>query len=504
MSYLFKEYKTSKKIINYSLYFLIFFTILFTTINYDGNKIVIFIYGILINLILINGLKKNSYFFEFFFGILLWLGFWLKLIFIINYYNYSFWEGAGRAYENINFNQKIIFLDETLVVSILAFSSYLLAVIVKDIFFKKKIISNLEILNKNKSKLFNKIQNILIILFIFLIIFTAFFNLDNLIYQRGMKSQSNFNFLINGTIKWVLLFGFSSIVSFFILININDKIKLYQLSLIGIFETFLSSISYLSRGMIFNALSIFYGLYKSNKIYGLMLKPRVFILYLITIFIFFFISVSSINYLRHNFYYFNEIKNQDQDQDKDYKLNVFDKELQQDRIVGKTYDTLEKAIDEFFYLAVNRWVGIDAVLSTTANKGKNWNTFKNAFKEKYDPSKLPYYERVIQEREPATNSTSINYGITTPGIISFLFYSGSKIFLILSFFVLTIMMLFFEKIISNKTTNLIFCALIMQQISYRLVHFGYMPLNSYMFFGTIILTVLIHQILFYLYKNIDL
>ena len=305
MSYLFKEYKTSKKIINYSLYFLIFFTILFTTINYDGNKIVIFIYGILINLILINGLKKNSYFFEFFFGILLWLGFWLKLIFIINYYNYSFWEGAGRAYENINFNQKIIFLDETLVVSILAFSSYLLAVIVKDIFFKKKIISNLEILNKNKSKLFNKIQNILIILFIFLIIFTAFFNLDNLIYQRGLKSQSNFNFLINGTIKWVLLFGFSSIVSFFILININDKIKLYQLSLIGIFETFLSSISYLSRGMIFNALSIFYGLYKSNKIYGLMLKPRVFILYLITIFIFFFISVSSINYLRHNFYYFN-------------------------------------------------------------------------------------------------------------------------------------------------------------------------------------------------------
>ena len=137
----------------------------------------------------------------------------------MNYYNYSFWEGAGRAYENINFNQKIIFLDETLVVSILAFSSYLLAVIVKDIFFKKKIISNLEILNKNKSKLFNKIQNILIILFIFLIIFTAFFNLDNLIYQRGLKSQSNFNFLINGTIKWVLLFGFSSIISFFILIK---------------------------------------------------------------------------------------------------------------------------------------------------------------------------------------------------------------------------------------------------------------------------------------------
>jgi len=132
------------------------------------------------------------------------------------------------------------------------------------------------------------------------------------------------------------------------------------------------------------------------------------------------------------------------------------------------------------------------------------DTFLNSFKEKYDVSKLPYYERIIQKRDTATDVSIINYGITTPGIVSFLFYSGSKMFLILFFFILTLTMLFFEKIILNKTTNLIFCALIMQQISYRLVHFGYMPLNSYMFFGTIFLTVLVHQILYYLFKNIDL
>ncbi len=138
MSYLLKENKFLKKIINYSLFFLTIFPILLTTINYDGNKFIIFIYGILINLILINGFRKNSYFFEFFFGILLWLGFWLKLIFIVNYYNYSFKEGAGLAFENFNFNKKIILIDEALLVSILAFLSYLLAVIFKDIFFKKK------------------------------------------------------------------------------------------------------------------------------------------------------------------------------------------------------------------------------------------------------------------------------------------------------------------------------------------------------------------------------
>ena len=215
MSYLLKENKFLKKIINYSLFFLTIFPILLTTINYDGNKFIIFIYGILINLILINGFRKNSYFFEFFFGILLWLGFWLKLNFIVNYYNYSVKAGAGLAFENFKFNKKIILIDEALLVSILAFLSYLLAVIFKDIFFKKKITPNLKILGKNKNKIFYRIQNILIILFIFLIYFYCFFNLDNLIYQRGMKSQSNFNFLINGTIKWVLLFGFSSIISFY-------------------------------------------------------------------------------------------------------------------------------------------------------------------------------------------------------------------------------------------------------------------------------------------------
>lgn len=498
MSYLFKENKILKKVINYSLYFLIIFTILFTTINYDGNKFIIFIYGILINLILINGFKKNSYFFEFFFGILLWLGFWLKIFFIVNYYDYLFFEGAGFSFENLDIKSKITLIDQALIVSILSFLSYLSAIISKDFFFKKKPIVNSPILKKNKSKLFYKIQNILITLFIFLIVFTAFFNLDNLIYQRGLKSESNFNFLINGTIKWVLLFGFSSIVSFLILINLNSKLKLYQLSLLGVFEAFVSSISYLSRGMIFNTLSIFYGLYKTNKFYGLNLKPRFFVIYFIIIFIFFFISVSTINYLRYNHFFDNEVG-------KDINLNFYDKENQTEKkVYGKRYDTLDKAIDEFFYLAVNRWVGIDAVISTTSNKNKNWNTFVNSFKEKYDTSKLPYYERVIQKRDIAADVSTMNYGITTPGIVSFLFYSGSKVFLILSFFILTLLMLFIERIILNKTTNLIFCALIMQQISYRLIHFGYMPLNSYMFFGTIFLTVLIHQILYFLYKNIDL
>ncbi len=502
MSHLIKSHSNLKKVINYTAYFFLLISIVITTLNYEGNKLLIFIYAILINIILLNGFKKNSYFFEFFFGILLWLGFWLKIIFIVNYYYYAFFEGAGDIFEKIDLEKRLILLDEAFLISIIAFSSYLLAVICKDFFFRNFQLSPLEDLKSSKKAIVNKFQNFVIIILFILIIFTAFFNLDNLIYQRGLKSQSEFNFIFNGTIKWLLLFGFSSIICLFLFFNLSNKIKIYQLAFFSIFETFISNISYLSRGMIFNALSIFYGLYKSNKIYKLKLKPKFFIIYFLTIFIFFFVSVSSINYLRHNFYFYNFIEKKDDNKE---KIDIFDKETQDKKIVvEKRYHTLESALHEFYFLAINRWVGIDAVLSTSANKEKNWNTFVNSFTEEYNPKRLPYYERVIQQREIGLNESQINYGITTPGIISFLFYSGSKIFLSISFFLLIISMLFFEKYILRSTTNLIFCALIIQQVAYRLIHFGYMPLNSYMFFGTIFFTIVLHQLVLRILKNIDL
>jgi len=493
MSHLIKNNFLLKKILNIFLFSVLIIVLIFSTLNYDGNKIIFLTYGLLINLILLNGLKKDSYFFEFFFGILLWLGFWLKLVFIVNYYSFAFNEGAGDIFQKMDIENQLILLDESLVISIVAFISYFTAVIFKKLLFSK---INYNFNKIEKKVFFSKFQNILLIILFACIIFIAFFNLDNLIYQRGLKSQSSYNFLINGSIKWLLLFGFSSFVSFFIFINLKNKKKIYQLSFFSIIETFISNVSYLSRGMVFNALSIFYGLYKSNKIYKLNLKIKFFIIYFLLISIFFFVSTSGINYLRHNYYYNTLIK-----VDKKEKINVFDS----DKIIiqrEKKYDTLSKAINEFYFLAINRWVGIDAVVSIVSKKDKNWNTFFDSFKEKYDPRKLPYYERVVQIRDTKMNENQLNYGITTPGIVSFLFYSGSKIFLSLSFFSISLLMMFFEKFILNKTTNLIFCALIIQQVAYRLIHFGYMPLNSYLFFGTIIITIILHQVFLYLLKKI--
>ena len=169
--------------------------------------------------------------------------------------------------------------------SIIAFIGYLSAIILKE-WFIKKFKMQFNISDHNNKKIFLKIQNFFIIILFLLILFLAYFNLENLIYQRGLKSQSQYNFLVNGIVKWLLLFGLSSFISTLLFINLKNK-KTIQLSLLSIFETFISNISFLSRGMIFNAFAIFYGIYKSNKIFGLRFNLKYFISYFLVIFIFF-------------------------------------------------------------------------------------------------------------------------------------------------------------------------------------------------------------------------
>ena len=70
-------------------------------------------------------------------------------------------------------------------------------------------------------------------------------------------------FGLNNFINWLLMFGLTSLSSvliffeFFHKKNNSNKILRY-----GILETFISSVSILSRAMIFNGTALIYGFYK--------------------------------------------------------------------------------------------------------------------------------------------------------------------------------------------------------------------------------------------------
>ena len=491
MSHLLKNNKNILVFFRTLIFSIITFTILFSLLKFEGNKTLLLIYSILINYIFILSFKKNASFFEFFFGNLLWLGFWFKFFIFFIYADFEMYEGLSSNFNNLTKIEKLNILNNAMFVSCFGFIGYILAS-----YLTKVRTKNWNFYYNQNSTI--NFQTALIILTLVLVFIVAWFNLENLIYQRGMISESKFPFFVNSIVKWLLLFGFSSIISIFIFYNLRNKKLLYFLSFFSIIETSVSCFSYLSRASIFNSFSIFFGIYKSNKLFKLNLNIKYFIVYFFLIIIFFIITLSTVNLWRT--YYFNHYDN---DQVK-LTINFEKKSLEfkeGDTVVADQYNNVNKAFYEILSLIGNRWVGIDAVVTVENYNNKSFKLFYNSFSESFNPNQLPYYERIIHGDK--TNYSSKSYGIKTPGIMGFLYFSGSKFFLFFNLFFITFCFIFFEKYILKILSNPIFCCLIMQVIAYRFAHFGYLPKQSYLLFGSIILTILIHYIFsyFFLKKN---
>ena len=133
MSHLLKSKKSFLNILRFIIFFYFNYNN-YSDFFYDGNKLIIFIYAVLFNLIFYFVLSKKLISLKFFGG-LLWLGFWYKLFIIIVFDSYQFREGPG-IYQQFDFNTKIQTIDNSLVLTCYAISGFLFACLIKK-FFKK-------------------------------------------------------------------------------------------------------------------------------------------------------------------------------------------------------------------------------------------------------------------------------------------------------------------------------------------------------------------------------
>ena len=231
--------------------------------------------------------------------------------------------------------------------------------------------------------------------------------------------------------------------------------------------------------MIFNLFAIFIGLYKSNKIFKLNLNLKFFLIYLFSILIFFYVSVISVNYLRANIFFVKLDSEHTKQNDERTDISIV-----------KQYNTHQKAFSEFLSLSKTRWVGIDALVAVESYDSKSYGLFIESFKDRFNKTKYPFYERKIQQRTKNTKIKTIEYGITTPGILAFLYYTGSKFFVFVLVFIISIIILTIERYIFLLFNNLVLCSVLSQVLAYRLIHFGYMPQNTYLLLTSFLLTIL--------------
>ena len=489
MSHLFKK---NLRIYYNTFKIIIFFFILFLFVNgfnnYQGNKIIYLLFSIISNFLIYFSFRKDSIFFETFFGIFLWLGFWFKFTCTISFTDGLFREGVGL------FNYSSTSFDKTLILSQIGMVAFILAGYFRQLFlfqYPKKI----TFFSKKNNFFTNNRIKIWTIFFVFFS-FIAISNFYLKIYQKGLLPVYDFNFLFSGIYKWLLLFGLTTISTIIIFFEIRNFKKFFTISAIIIFfETFISAFSMLSRGMIFNAFAVLYGVYKFTKKINCKIEIKNYFKSILIIFILFYISVFSVNYIRANFFYVG-------------KSAEFAKDKKENMIIEKKrkkYDTISKNNSEILYLLINRWVGIDGVMAVSSKEEILSKKFLlDSFRERPNIDGPTLYELKfnLEYLDDSRHLYSNVKGNTLPGIIAFLYYSGSSFFLFFGFFVLTILassIEYFSFKMSGR--NLIFSSLIGQIIAFRFIHFGYLPHQSYLLFGTIIVTIFMLYILKIYLKN---
>ena len=435
----------------------IFFTPFFLNFyNYSGNKFLFFIFHLCaLGLFLIIIQKKTSAF-EFFFYIFLLLSFWFKFSCILYFDDIKVIEG--------DFNLSVANYDRPMFIIIITFIACILASLVKKIlFFSTSLGCQFKI--KDSFLFFYKKYRILIIyLVVIFLIFIWFSNFNYKIYSKGLVNNNIYS-VIKYFYSWCLTYGLAVLVSQLIYIDFHvfNKKKIF---ILGFIEAFFTNVVIYSRAFLLISSAYLRGfllLIQSTKNFHI---PKFYIFkFVFVICIFFFISFYSVKQLRSSFF---------------YKQNSYLNAV-----------SMTETINEIKYLLINRWVGIDALLSVSQSNKLNFAFFLSAWKEQKEVRNNSFYINHFFNSFKYSDQEEANVNIViTPGLIAFLLYSGSAFLIFFSVFFIILISVSIENFFYLLSFgNIILSNIIGYSLALRLIHFGYVPSNTINFSISFLVTL---------------
>ena len=493
-----------KNVFNIIKLIIIIFAIIFTFLAFDkhqGNSFYYIAFSFLTNSLLIYSLNNKRLFFETFFAVLIWLGFWFK-------YTMSLMFRDGNLYDS-GTPLNIVNIDKALIPSMVAIFAIFLGYIIRQKFFSFKINEQEQLSFFEKLYLNNK----KLIMFLFILSFSivAYFNFHFNIYQKGFIYPHNISSIVVNFIKWMLLFGLTSFSCFFVYTEIL-RFKRFSLFiiLIAFTEVFISYSSMLSRLLILAHAAI---AYSYCKYLGIIKNKLVFFLFLF--------SLISTMFLANN-YFSNDYRI-------NYTINVSSYEQYKDNYIEKK-KKLEKLLESKNYtkeelsefevkskpsklntslsLIINRWVGLESMLAVVSTDKLSFDLLLESFKEKKIIDSDTFYETTFYlnyDNDLVTPHHGKNVmfgekrvlkGNTLPGIITFLFYSGSYYFLFISLMIIILIFSWLEiTCLKISNNNMIYAAFISFTTAFRLFNFGYAPSDSHLYLISIAVSIFLMFIL---------
>lgn len=443
------------------------------SLNYSGSLPVYLLFTLVANALLFNGLRRRALFFDTFIGLFLWLGFWLK---------FSVRTALGQVafLDAVAFDRTPAAYDHALIVSSCGLAALLIASLVRERFFTYP--EQAPACGQSGLFLFyQRYRRICITLFLATVILVAISNAWLGIYQRGVVAQTVLPFGLSGVYKWLLQFGLASISALIIRFELELNRNITLLAVVPpLVEVFFSNVSLLSRGMILNAAGLGFGTLR--VLASMKIRPGFVRIAAVTIAfaVLFVVSVLTVNYLRATSY--------------GNSPEIVSRLLHNRELANGQYAKTAVALQHMTVpLFIDRWVGIEGVVAVASSKELGWDLWRESWNERFEVGVLSIYDRLFIESPYKANADKpVFHFISLPGIVAFLYFPGSLAFL----FVAMTLCAWLGAAIEIATyryagQNWILCSLIAQVVAYRFAHFGYVPAQSYLLFGTVALNILI-------------
>ncbi len=455
------DFKLSQLLGVAKILFLLLSAFLFVAamLEYKGEYYVYTLFTLLSYVLLYFGFRPNAIFFDAFISVFFWLGFWLKLTIRVAFMDGGFHEPVGM------FEGSGDGFDRGLLVASCGFLGLIVASYIREkyIFLYPKKIT--KVTQVGLFDFYCKYRRLVLLGFVALFVFVAASNIYLGIYQKGTIPSTYLPYGLNGVYKWLLLFGMASISAVILRFEMVLNEKAFFLgAVLGLVESFFSNVSLLSRGMVLNVSALVYGALKcagpSKRGISKKFVVTAFLLFVLL----FGLSVVAVNYIR--------------------AVNFHDTNADSGASLWKT------AKENTSVLFLDRWVGIEGVLAVSSYPRLDEELWKNAWAETYSENETTFYDNVIITSPYRDTDKTKHHFVSMPGVLAFCFYPGSYTILFVCMFLFGISASLIEKLVFYLGgKNVILCSLLGQIVAYRFASFGYVPAQSYLLFGSLILNV---------------
>lgn len=426
--------------------------------QYIGSLLTYTIFSLVFLVMLMSGLYQKASYGYLFLVVMLWLGFWFKLI-IHLIVEYPFVEPIGF------FVNTPLSLDNVLHIATIGSIGVMLGKFMHH--FSKPHSAMHEIACASKvPPWYTKNRKWIWLAFMSTCIALAIVNAWLGILQVGLVPRTILWWPLNAVISWLVGYGLSLGIATLLWWDISLGRNISVVVYFVLLEAAAVTVSLLSRGAyIFQVIPQFVALFTNRT--GIVGWSRKNIILVCMAFIVLFILTNPFVNAFRNLYYSGV----------PVAFIQKDGTIDQDESVSN----LEAAATKFVKFSVDRWIGLEGVMAVSAYPEKNLPLFIQGIEERAEIGRSTLYQEICQAHYRFVDMEKFQFA-SLPGAIGFFYFSGNLWIVGIGMIVLVLAMLISESVIHRLIRNPLLNALWGGAVANAIVQLGSAPRGLLFYF----------------------